>query len=59
MLYPTLMFKVGNVDGARAQEAWKTIPALMDAAAASGEFTFPRRGPSCVRRSTTTNGGST
>ena len=32
MLYPTLMFKVGNVDGARAQEAWKTIPALMDAA---------------------------
>ena len=44
MLYPTLMFKVGNVDGARAQEAWKTIPALMDAAAASGEFTFPRRG---------------
>ena len=44
MLYPTLMFKVGNVDGARAQEAWKTIPLLMDQAAASGEFTFPRRG---------------
>ena len=44
MLYPTLMFKVGNVDGARAQEAWKTIPQLMDQAAASGEFTFPRRG---------------
>ncbi|KAG0731486.1 hypothetical protein G6F23_015260 [Rhizopus arrhizus] len=38
------MFKVGNVDGARAQEAWKTIPLLMDQAAASGEFTFPRRG---------------
>ena len=59
MLYPTLMFKVGNVDGARAQEAWKTIPALMDAAAASGEFTFRAGAPSCVRRSTTTNGGST
>ncbi|HEY0295904.1 MAG TPA: FAD-dependent oxidoreductase [Bordetella sp.] len=44
MMYPTLMFKVGNVDSARAQEAWKTIPQLMDAAAASGEFTFPRRG---------------
>lgn len=44
MMYPTLMFKVGNVDGVRAQEAWKTIPALMDQAQASGEFTFPRRG---------------
>ncbi len=44
LMYPTLMFKVGNVDGARAQEAWKTIPQLMDAAQASGEFTFPRRG---------------
>lgn len=44
MMYPTLMFKVGNVDGARAQEAWKTIPALMDQAAASGEYRFPRRG---------------
>ncbi|WP_019936898.1 FAD-dependent oxidoreductase [Bordetella sp. FB-8] len=44
MMYPTLMFKVGNVDGVRAQEAWKTIPTLMDQAQASGEFTFPRRG---------------
>ncbi|ARP88017.1 FAD-dependent oxidoreductase [Bordetella genomosp. 9] len=44
MLYPTLMFKVGNVDAARAQEAWKTIPQLMDQAEASGEFRFPRRG---------------
>jgi hypothetical protein len=38
------MFKVGNVDAARAQEAWKTIPQLMDQAEASGEFRFPRRG---------------
>src|SRR6185437_1608778 len=44
MMYPTLMFKVGNVDGVRAQEAWKTIPKLMDEVQASGEFTFPRRG---------------
>ncbi|MFC4276108.1 FAD-dependent oxidoreductase [Achromobacter aloeverae] len=44
MLYPTLMFKVGNVDGARAQDAWKSIPLLMDQAEASGEFRFPRRG---------------
>jgi hypothetical protein len=44
MLYPTLMFRVGNVDAARAGEAWRTIPELMDAAEASGEFSFPRRG---------------
>ncbi|HSN20204.1 MAG TPA: FAD-dependent oxidoreductase [Usitatibacter sp.] len=44
LLYPTLMFRVGNVDTARAGEAWRTIPALMDEAEASGEFRFPRRG---------------
>ena len=44
MLYPTLMFRVGAVDDARAGEAWRTIPALMDAAEAAGEFSFPRRG---------------
>ena len=44
MLYPTLMFKVGNVDAERAGEAWKRIPELMDAAEAAGEFHFPRRG---------------
>ena len=44
LLYPTLMFRVGNVDAARAGDAWRTIPDLMDAAAASGEFKFPRRG---------------
>lgn len=43
-LYPTLMFRVGNIDAERAGEAWKTIPALMDQATDSGEFTFPRRG---------------
>jgi len=44
MMYPTLMFKVGNVDSERAREAWKIIPRLMDEAEASGEFRFPRRG---------------
>jgi hypothetical protein len=36
----------GNLgtDAERAGEAWKTIPELMDAVSASGEFTFPRRG---------------
>ena len=44
LLYPTLMFRVGNVDAARAGEAWRTIPERMDAAEAAGEFRFPRRG---------------
>lgn len=44
MLYPTLMFRVGNVDAEKAGEAWRTIPKLMDAVEAAGEFTFPRRG---------------
>ena len=44
LLYPTLMFRVGNVDAARAGEAWRTIPVLMDEVEAAGEFTFPRRG---------------
>ncbi|MEO7057656.1 MAG: FAD-dependent oxidoreductase, partial [Caldimonas sp.] len=44
MLYPTLMFRVGNVDAARAGDAWRTIPARMDAAVVSGTYAFPRRG---------------
>ena len=43
-LYPTLMFRVGGVDPARAGDAWRTIPALMDEAARRGEHAFPRRG---------------
>src|SRR3546814_4771680 len=35
MMYPTLMFKVCNVDGERARDAWKIIPQLMDDAEAS------------------------
>ncbi|OGA60396.1 MAG: hypothetical protein A2710_18115 [Burkholderiales bacterium RIFCSPHIGHO2_01_FULL_64_960] len=44
MLYPTLMFRVGEVDAAAAGEAWRTIPTLMDDAQAAGEYSFPRRG---------------
>ena len=44
MLFPTLMFRVAEVDAARAGEAWRTIPALMDEAQAAGDFRFPRRG---------------
>lgn len=44
LLYPTLMFRVGNVDNERAGEAWRTIPERMDAAVAAGEYAFPRRG---------------
>ena len=44
LLYPTLMFRVGNVDPARAGDAWKTISQRMEAAEAAGEFRFPRKG---------------
>jgi hypothetical protein len=44
LLYPTLMFRIGSVDAARAGDAWRTIPERMDAAEAAGEFRFPRRG---------------
>jgi hypothetical protein len=44
LLYPTLMFRVGGIDDARAGEAWRSIPALMDEAERSGEFRFPRKG---------------
>jgi hypothetical protein len=44
MLYPTLLFRIGNVDAERAGEAWTRIPALMDEAEANGDFKFPRRG---------------
>ena len=44
LLFPTLMFRVGDVDPARAGEAWRTIPALMDEAEGAGDFRFPRKG---------------
>jgi len=44
LLFPTLMFRVANVDATRAGEAWRTIPALMDEAEAAGDFRFTRKG---------------
>jgi hypothetical protein len=44
-LYPSLMFRVGDVDAARAGDAWRRIPEIMEAVAATGEFSFPRRTP--------------
>ena len=44
LLYPTLMFRVSNVDPEKAQEAIRDIPRLMEQAQASGEFKFPRMG---------------
>lgn len=44
-LYPSTMFRIGQVDAARAQAAvgeFKAIDALMEAAA--GRYAFPRRG---------------
>lgn len=44
LLYPTLMFRVGNVDPDRAGPAWQTIPRRMEEAEAAGDFRFPRKG---------------
>jgi hypothetical protein len=38
------MFRVNNVDAARAGDAWTRIPQLMEAAASKGRK-FPRKGP--------------
>lgn len=43
LLYPTMMFRLAGVDAARAGEAWRTIPALMDDAEKRG-VKFPRKG---------------
>jgi hypothetical protein len=44
MMYPTLMFKVGNVDAAAAGDAWRSIPERMKEAQAAGSYRFPRHG---------------
>jgi hypothetical protein len=44
LLYPSMMFRLNGVDPARAGEAWRTIPQLMDEALAKGTHTFPRKG---------------
>lgn len=44
LLYPTLMFRVANVDNARAGDAARGIPELMAQAQQSGTYRFPRQG---------------
>jgi hypothetical protein len=44
LLYPTLMFRVGHVDNARAGEAWRDVEARMDEARQRGTHRFPRKG---------------
>ena len=44
MLYPSMMFRLNNIDPAKAGEAWRIIPQLMDEALAKGTHSFPRKG---------------
>jgi FAD dependent oxidoreductase len=43
LLYPSMMFRLNNIDPQRAGEAWRSIPALMEQAEARGTHTFPRK----------------
>lgn len=44
LLYPTAMFRVNDVDAARAGDAWASIPRLMEEAERTGRK-FPRKAP--------------
>src|SRR5437588_11469249 len=44
MLYPSMMFRLNGIDPEKAGDAWRTIPALMEKAQASGTHRFPRKG---------------
>lgn len=44
LLYPTLMFRLNNVDPLKAANAVRDIPRLMQVAQASGDFSFARMG---------------
>jgi hypothetical protein len=44
LLYPTLMFRVNDVDDQRAREAVRDLPHLMAEAEREGAFRFPRKG---------------
>ena len=43
MLYPSMMFRLNGIDPEQAGDAWRTIPALMEAAEAAGTHHFPRK----------------
>src|SRR5262249_4102226 len=42
-LYPSMMFRLNGIDPAKAGDAWRTIPQLMEQAEASGTHKFPRK----------------
>ena len=44
MLYPSMMFRLNGIDPEKAGDAWRSIPALMEKAAAAGTHHFPRKG---------------
>lgn len=43
MLYPSMMFRLNGIDPAKAGDAWRTIPALMEKAEVAGTHKFPRK----------------
>src|SRR6201990_2233494 len=43
MLYPSMMRRLNRIDPAKAGDAWRTIPQLMEKAEAKGTHKFPRR----------------
>jgi hypothetical protein len=44
MLYPSMMFRLNGIDPAKAGDAWRSIPQLMEQAEAAGRHRFPRKG---------------
>ena len=49
MMYPTLMFRVGDVDAAAAGDAWRTIPERMKQAQEAVNTVSRATAPSCGR----------
>jgi ribulose 1,5-bisphosphate synthetase/thiazole synthase len=43
MLFPSMMFRLNGIDPAKAGEAWRSIPQLMEQAEAAGTHRFPRK----------------
>jgi hypothetical protein len=43
MLYPSMMFRLSGIDPAKAGDAWRSIPQLMEKAEAKGTHKFPRK----------------
>jgi hypothetical protein len=43
MLYPSMMLRLNGVDPAKAGDAWRTIPQLMEKAEKQGTHKFPRK----------------